>query len=493
MMRPLAGFGFPTMGTPASPELLSTNHGKMASAYVSPVASARQLCSTELPCSVTPISRLDPRHIRVLAVNHELLRRDFPAIVRRHSTSAALERWLVREAGWMRTSQLEQRSDRTWLSPASCDSACEHAKASLGSPRSEKSEGLRSSWWPENTSLDASRVRQPGLDVAPVALVPPSYGRAMVLPVNAGDGPLGCIDVKGSGAQAPSPGYHNDGLLSLEKALWERFSGIAVEAALAANLFHVDAHAPATSTSTVGHYAVLAIDDWVMSSPSGEPIASRNSTPALLLRQCYPRPYAGSNNFLGWGRTSPTETALRPFGISFAFPGYDFLSAPGFKRVLFADYQFAQGMALIDQQAMTILSHHLAALPVVRYPLIFRCCRMDRRCGPTHGSKRKPWHNDTDACAAGIVLAASGGLRLPVSRMARPLAQILGFDMNDTSTTQTLVDGAFRLWTAALVGSSAVTRGETQPPYPDDMLRRASRELHQRLAHAWPRRPAGAT
>jgi hypothetical protein len=330
----------------------------------------------------TYIEQLDPRNLRVVVANHKLLRRDFPQL---SQNDTEVDRWLLREAGWMRRSQLSQRHARLWL--------------------------------------NLTRVKTVA---SGQGIVPSGYGRAMLRSVSAGSS-HGCLDVKGSGASMPRPGWHNTGLMTLNVAIREFFNAATLEAALSASNYATSHRSfPA---AIVGQYAVLALEGWRM-SPEGDLIDAQANdtpytTPALLARQCYPRPNWRSNNFSPYKMEQEAERTLRCFGITMSVPASSFLRAPAFRRIRLVNYQFAEKHALIDSQTMNVLSREVASMPAVSYTKLFMCCRNDPNCRPVRFG-RKPRNNDTDACAASILASSPQPMRLPLSATKyTPLASVL--------------------------------------------------------------------
>ena len=63
---------------------------------------------------------------------------------------------------------------------------------------------------------------------------------------------LRCLDVKGSGASRPAPGWHNHGMLTLDNAVQEFFKSSVLEAALASNV-SVSKALPSTIVGQYGH------------------------------------------------------------------------------------------------------------------------------------------------------------------------------------------------------------------------------------------------
>lgn len=187
--------------------------------------------------------RIPEHELRVVAVNHFLLYRDFPWLFR--LTDDELNLWLRQHMGWMRLSQFN--SDNT--------EADDHRSADLQMAVTERV-------WERVNDREKGRAYNVSDQPKTIALVPKHYGRAMLVDVsNRGreGSPPGCVDLKGSGAAKPALGYHNNGLLPLGSALGEFFKTTAVEAALASELMD-------TVCPLVGQYAVLALDNWTIPS-----------------------------------------------------------------------------------------------------------------------------------------------------------------------------------------------------------------------------------
>ncbi|NUM87956.1 MAG: hypothetical protein HUU37_02015 [Bdellovibrionales bacterium] len=136
------------------------------------------------------------RGVRIVAVDYELLRRDFPHLA--SLPDEGVDRWLLDELSFIADGQTGSNT--------------------------------------ANTPIQLGKRTRSGFR-------PASYGRALVLPVEGG-----LLDVKGAGAVAPLRGVYETGLASTGEAIREFIWEKAVNRVLA--------HAGARVT-TVGTYAVL--------------------------------------------------------------------------------------------------------------------------------------------------------------------------------------------------------------------------------------------
>ena len=372
--------------------------GECSTAYRPPARSADDACRRAKPprillCSTARMERV-AESPHVVVANYGLLQRDFQEL--RDLTEDAIDAWLVEEAGWTRTpTWLWMREERRqgWRRNSDSSSkrpAMNAARASLLIPR---------------TLADETRV----------ARIPWGAGRSALLPVHSpkrahradASPEIGQFDVKGSGAGDPAFGDQKDGLFDVDEALREFFASATVEAALASggrngtHWLHV-----------VGVYAVLALHHEREPDPSKAAAKSAEPrTAGLLVRQAIPRTSSDcpGHALCKAELVRAMDRELRQFGMTlamrFVMNATIEAQAPTFSRLLFADYQQAEGNVLVDLQTFGMLNDELATFPPVLHLLsASRCVKLG------HGFEHE---NLTEACAADMLRLGPDMSRFP--------------------------------------------------------------------------------
>ena len=224
---------------------------------------------------------------RVLVADYALLRADFPEV--RGFSNEQIDQWLLNTAGKIAISQAKQEVVN---SPIQHDDSPDHAYRPRG------------------------------------------YGRGLIFKTPGG----GLIDAKGSGAVAPSPGHHSDGLATTGESLRE----YAVEKMVSKTLKKAG-----SKTDTLGCYAVI---DWGFevkhedgsTSPAGSVLRQAEKRETLML----------TNHDIK--AAFELESTLRHFGITTA----------GDKRGVSweaLNIQNGKSRSLIDFGAYLIVDHFQAS------------------------------------------------------------------------------------------------------------------------------------
>jgi hypothetical protein len=242
---------------------------------------------------------------RVLAADYSLLRKDFPALA--SMSEAQIRDWLVEQAGFvsdLQTHPIHVAKD----TPGQSDATRRFQVNSLIPLRQPEAWQTFHDGWAQDkkkvatSNPDATReeIRKSALAARPrckprkgviperCSLRPPTYERAVVLPVYLNQQQIGLIDIKGVGvsdSKFPAEAdTHATGLLPTGEALREYFVSKLVGWVLErATIFPADQ----VKVQTLGHYAVLDLgfaDHWRDSQgrSSYKPVG-------LLLRQAHNR------------------------------------------------------------------------------------------------------------------------------------------------------------------------------------------------------------
>jgi hypothetical protein len=146
--------------------------------------TARLRAHEDLPARSTMVKVQRVMGARVVVADYELIREDFACL--REASNPEIDRWLLSQAAFVRHSQLERGAKHGVHDPLPAE-RCE--------------------------PIDRPCVR--------MAVIPPLYGRAALLPIK--DERYGCsgwLDVKGSGSQWPViTDWHSTGTMIMEDAL----------------------------------------------------------------------------------------------------------------------------------------------------------------------------------------------------------------------------------------------------------------------------------
>lgn len=214
----------------------------------------RNLSELSKPYQETEVKRLEGA--RILYVDYELVRRDFPSVA--HLSNPEIDDWLLKNTAHMSSTQVNQSN--------------------------------------ANDTIKVTSERR-------TAFRPEDYGRALIFRAENEQGAgIGYIDAKGVGAVNPRPGDHSDGLMTLGEAIRE----FTYEKMVNRIFIH-----EGSGLKTVGSYAVID-GGYAVKHADGSA-----SPGGIILRQAHARA-PGPSSTLSNEQTLRVEKILRKYGITSA-------------------------------------------------------------------------------------------------------------------------------------------------------------------------------
>lgn len=328
-----------------------------------PISTPEEL---EVEYKVTPVSRLEKA--RIVYVDYELVRRDFPAL--KEKSNPEIDDWLLNNAAFMARTQVEQagansvipttKEKRVAYRPKDYGRALVFPAESLHQGEEEKLiqeviSDLQHYFNPLNSKSFSAQEIEIKNKITQIKSFSPELGNQFneifnglstrIAGSNLNESAfkamksklidiekahrsfLGLIDAKGVGAVLPRAGDHSDGLMTLGESIRE----FAYEK-LVSRIFIHDGQ----GLKTVGSYAVIDAGTSVKH-------ADGSSSPAgIILRQAHTR-YDGPSSTMSDKITLKVEKVLRRYGLTSAGAyrnkyDYDKLNVQGTKKGAVIDF-----------------------------------------------------------------------------------------------------------------------------------------------------------